>query len=219
MVDQNKIINGIRNCKLLLSIIVDNSSSMKGEKIQKLKAAISDFNYYMLTTNLSNYFEYTLIVFDGLHSKKLKDFNNNNFNVEEMVEGGLALLENSLQLGFDELYKRLSELNYDGVQCFKPWLILLSDGQSYENIDLAVTKLKDLYQNGKLTYFPFLLSSNKIDERLDELKNVKKPISILNNQYDQLFMWMYETVKKRVVTPIERSMKLESDCFDGWTMK
>lgn len=219
MIDQDKIINGNRNCKLLLSIIVDNSSSMKGEKIHKLKDAIIKFNNYMLTTNLSNYFEYTLIVFNGLQSKKLKEFNSNHLSIDEMAEGGLALLEKSILLGLDELEKRLSELNYDGVQYYKPWFILLSDGQCYENIDLALIKLKDLYKTGVLTYFPFALSDSKFDERLDELKKIKRPITISTYQYDNLFEWLYDTVKKRVTTSIEESIKLASDCFDGWTIR
>ncbi len=209
----------MNNGKLLISIIIDNSSSMKGDKIRELKAAINQFNQDISSANMNLYFEYSLIAFEGLQAKKIKEFYHHDYPLESISEGGLAFLDKAISLGLDDLLSRLNELKQNGYQFYKPWIVLLSDGQSYENLDLVSSKLKELYQKGIISYFPFMLSNGQVDERLEELRKIKKPLTIFNEQYNQLFKWLYDTVKKRISTPIGESIKLDIDCFDGWTIK
>lgn len=202
--------------KLLLSIIIDNSSSMKGEKISKLKAALRTFqemiNFHQIQKNL----EYSLIGFSNLEAKVFKHFEDENVDLNSINEGGLALLNQAINLGISNLEKKLNEYKKEGYDLYKPWLILLSDGQSFEDLDKSLPKLIELVKNKQITYFPFALSDNKCDERLESLYKVKIPLVVINNLYDKLFNWLFETVYKRVTTPIGTGIRLERSSFAGW---
>jgi len=200
--------------KLLVSIIIDNSSSMKGAKLTQLKNALQQFQDIL---HQANHLEYSLIAVEGLKAKRIKVFKDP--QIGHLVEGGLALLNQTIHLSLTDLQERLNQLEKEGISYHKPWLIILTDGQSYETISDAVLKLKLLYQKGSISYFPFTLSNGKIDDRLDELMSLKKPIEILNSQYEHFFKWLLDTILKRLSTPRALSIKLDSNCFDGWTVK
>lgn len=192
---------------------------MKGEKIQKLKSVLKQFNEYIHLNKLNQYLEYSVITFDGLQPCILKDYQDNLINIDDIIEGGIALFGKSILLGLEELEKRINFLQNKGIECYKPWFVLLSNGQSYDELDYPTSKLKEAYQAGKLTYFPFELSICHSDERFFELQKLKKPIIISNTKYDCMFQWLLDTIEKRVSTPITKSIKLNSNCFDGWTIK
>lgn len=188
---------------------------MKGQKIVKLKKAIRQFDEN--ARQLNTYFEYSLIATNGMHAEIIKRFKEKEIDTSNLVEGGLALLGKSILLGLTNLEKRSKELAEAGAKYYKPWFIVLSNGQCYDNMDNPLVKLKDAYIGGKITYFPFALSSSTFDDRLDGFKKIKHPLIISNTQYDSLFNWIFETAKTRVSTPIEKSIVLESNCFEGWT--
>ncbi len=195
--------------KLLLSLVFDNSSSMKGERIGKLKNELEKFN--RLSDSISDSFECSFITTTGI---TVKDFKSK--TIGNITEGGLALLDRAINLGLNELDKRRRELELEGVNLYKQWFVLLSDGQCYENLSMSVVKLREGYRGGKFTYFPFFLGNSVFDERFDELKKLKIPLTIDNDQYDKLFNWIFEAIKTRVSTPIEESIKVDSRSFAGW---
>lgn len=202
--------------KLLLTIIIDNSSSMKGEKITKLKQALTMFHEKINSPQLQNNLHYQVIGFNNLQAKIFKDFTDDHLDCHNINEGGLALLNQALNLGLNNLEKNINEFKKQGYSLFKPWFVLLFDGQCYEDLNNSLTKLITLIQNKQITYFPFGLSDNQSDERLENLQKVKRPLIIVNNLYDKLFNWLLETVYKRLTTPIEKGIKLEKKAFAGW---
>lgn len=201
--------------KLLLTIIIDNSSSMKGEKITKLKQALTMFHEKVNLNEINNNLDYSVIGFNNLDAKIYKNFEEDLVNYYDINEGGLALLNQAITLGIHNLEKKLNEYKNQGYSLYRPWFILLFDGQCYEDLN-CLPKFIELIKNKAITYFPFTLSDSQCDEKLDNLQKIKRPLIIVNDLYDKLFDWLYETVYKRITTPVDKGIKLERKAFAGW---
>jgi uncharacterized protein YegL len=206
-----------QNARLLINIIIDNSSSMKGEKLQKLKSALGLFHDSILASKLD--FLYSVIGYKGFQAAIFKSYDDEVLNLDDIYEGGLALLGKAVLLGVKTLEEKLITLRTQGCKLYKPWFVILSDGQCYGELDSQLEAFKDLYKKQSITYFPFLLSNNPLDEKLTEFQSLKRPLVIANLQYDKLFKWLFETLKLRITTQVEQTIRLTSTAFDGWVIK
>lgn len=205
--------------KMLLTIIADNSASMKGNKIDLLKDSIADFNKKIQENNLFDRIEYSIVVFNGFHANTFKDFRDNNFAKDKLFAGGVPMFDRALELALEQLNVRKKSLDDEKCEYYKPWVVLLMDGNNFGELDNVVSKLKKQRDDNKLTFFPFKLSDNPVDESFKALSSWMHPLSIINNQYDSLFTWMFNVLEKRINTPIGQNFSLSPDGFDGWVRK
>lgn len=217
--EKEGILNMSTNTKLLISFVVDNSSSMKGDKIEKLKKAISAFADKMNTQNYSNRVEYSIISFRGFDSVQFKSFDQSNVNINNLYAGGIPFCSNAIDNSISSLTKRVELGNKNGESLYKPWVILLLNGENYDDIKDSAVKIVDMIKAGKISYFPFALSDNEFDPNLALLKKIKPFTTVKDSMYDYLFEWIYNLVEKRVNTPVEQSFSIDPKSFEGWTIK
>lgn len=205
--------------KMVISVVVDNSASMKLVKMDILKEAIANFQKNLDDSGLSEYVDYSLIIFEGLKSKVFKKFDEKQLNLDKLFAGGVPIINKSIELALTEMDKHANQIISSNRKIYKPWLVLLIDGENFGNLNLTLGMINDRINQGALSYFPFLLSENNIDDSLTPLIKYKRPFSIIHNKYDELFMWIFETGKRRIATPIDESFNLDPKSFDGWVKK
>lgn len=213
------IINQNKNHKLLVTIVLDNSASMKGNKIEKIKSAIENFHNNLIKNNMQDYFEYSINIFDSFSPKTIKRFDEEELNPNKIFAGGIPLLEKLILESLVKLEERISEINNMGRQTYKSWVLLLSDGQNFGNIENAMKKIDDLIKKDIITLFPFALSDITFDESLKELVKYKRPLVINDFKYDKLFEWVFSLAVQRISTPINEKFSLKPDSFNGWAQK
>ena len=126
--------------------------------------------------NLISFLEYELIAFDGFNSKIIKSYQESDYNVEAVTITGIPMLAKSIDLALNNLEQRVAEINQIGYQIYKPWFILLSDGINFGDISKQLDRIVALYSNGRISYFPFALSSNDFDDTLIQLRKIQTSI-------------------------------------------
>ena len=203
--------------KILVSIVIDNSASMK-DRMPLLKEAISLFKDNV-KANHPDEFEYALVIFDGLNSKSIKTFDQKEFDENAIEAYGVPLVKNSLSLSLDQIEQRLAVLEKEGHFVHKPWLVLLTDNQNFTDLKEVTERLLELRKAAKITYFPFRLSDTTADETLIDIFKIMPPLTIINNQFDKLFEWLYNTVSKRITLPKDQTFTLDLKGFEGWVRK
>ena len=154
------------------------------------------------------------------HAKPLaKPFEETVIAKEKFFAGGIPFLDLSITKSLEKLNDRTSELEKDGTPYYKPWLIVLSNGENFGDVSNSVEGIKKMASEGKLTYFPFALSDREFDSSLMLLRKLKKFITIKDAMYDELFNWIFTIAKKRVETPVDQSFGIDANSYDGWTVK
>ncbi|MDR1094375.1 MAG: hypothetical protein LBL66_09545 [Clostridiales bacterium] len=201
--------------KLLIQCVVDNCATMKGEKITKLADALSKFG---ARATAAPAIEYSLVVFDALQAKTRKNFTGAE-PPDSLSAGGLSFLNKALGLALNTLEARIAEVRASGAELFKPWLILLTDGKNVGDMSGAVNRLNGMLAAGRLTYFPFQLGDNDMDDSLSGLLKIRRPLSIIGNRYAELADWIFNTAKARVDTPISQAFSLDPKSLEGWVKR
>lgn len=209
----------LRTSKLLISLIIDNSATMKGEKFNRLKAALDNFTQAVAGSEFGNLIEYSIIGFEALHPKVYKGFMDDCTMLTRLSAGGIPLLPKTFNLALSNLETRVDELRNAGMELFKPWLVVLTDGKSFGDFKSIIEKLNTLKSSGQLTYFPFLLSDMDIDDSLNDLFKFMRPMPIINYKYEELFKWIFNTAKARIHTPLNQGFSLNPQSFDGWVKR
>lgn len=208
-----------KKAKLLISIALDNSASMKGEKMDKLKQAVFAFNDRLSQEELIDRIEFSAIIFSGFNCVVAKSFDETSIVKEKFFAGGIPFVDLSIAKSIEKLQERIEYLDTENISYYKPWLIVLSNGENFGDMSSSVELITRMASKGKLTYFPFALSDREFDNSLYPLRKLKKFIAIKDSMYDNLFNWIFNVAKKRVETPIDQSFGIDANSYDGWTIK
>lgn len=205
--------------KMLISIIIDNSASMKGIKFDLVKDALAKFHEVLTQNKMLDDVRYEVIMFEGLKTKALKTYDDQVIVPEKMFAGGVPIFSKAVELSLADLKQEEIKIKNSKLEIHKPWMILLMDGQNFGEMEIAREAIEYKVKNNELSYFPFLLSSNDIDESLNNLFRFKRPLQIVQQKYNELFNWIYETIKQRLETPHNQPAQLDLKAFDGWIRK
>lgn len=208
-----------KKAKLLISISIDNSASMKGEKMDRLKKAVFAFNERLQSEGLTDRIEFETTLFSGFNCTIAKPFDETAIVKEKFFAGGIPFLDLSISKSLEKLEERIGELQKKGIPYYKPWLIVLSNGENFGDMSSSIEIIRKMAGEGKLSYFPFALSDREFDGSLVLLRKLKKFITIKDAMYDDLFNWIYTIAQKRVETPIDQSFGIPANSYDGWTVK
>ena len=208
-----------KQAKLLISIALDNSASMKGDKMDKLRQAVFAFNDRLVREGLVDQIEFSTIVFSGFNCVVAKPFEETSIVKEKFFAGGIPFVDLSIAKSIEKIKERIECYDEKNISYYKPWLIVLSNGENFGDVNISAELITRMASEGRLTYFPFALSDREFDNSLYPLRKLKKFITIKNTMYESLFNWIFELARKRVKTPIDQSFGIDPSSYDGWTIK
>lgn len=208
----------MNNTKLILNFVIDNSASMKGERIVKLKNALQKFDSELNSLSLTDKIEYSITFFKGFNSTVFKGYESK-LNVDNFYAGGIPFVNDALVNGVNGLLKRVETLGKTSIDVYKPWTILLLNGENYDNLDESVDLILKIMKAGLMSYFPFALTDCEFDKSLGNLRKIKPFTVIKDERYDDLFNWILDVAKSRVEKPKSEPISISPKSFEGWTLK
>lgn len=201
--------------KLVVSLVVDNSSSITGERALKLKNSLQSFADKIAQSDFVNDLDLAVYGFDGFSPRVIKSFDGQ-FDPARFDMGGVQVLGKAIELAMDELVARQKEYKELPLETHKPWLIVLSDGDAYGETQTIANKLKNIVQTKKITYFPFSLSSYQIEDTLSPLAKLKTFLKIKEDRFEDLFDFLFNTLNTRIHTPKDDPMTLDRQAIQGF---
>ena len=208
----------MNNTKLILNFVIDNSASMKGERIIKLKNALQNFDNELNSLSLTDKIEYSITIFKGFNSTIFKGYETK-LNIDNFFAGGIPFVNDALVNGVTGLLKRVETLGKSSIDVYKPWTILLLNGENYDNLDESVDLILKIMKAGLMSYFPFALTDCEFDKSLGNLRKIKPFTVIKDERYDDLFNWILDVAKSRVEKPKSEPISISPKSFEGWTIK
>lgn len=204
-----------KRSRLVVSMVVDNSSSLNEQRTTKLKRALTNFNNKLKAANIDADLDLAIYGFDGFSPRVIKGFDGA-YEENRFDNGGIQVLGKTVEMAMDDLVARQKLYKEHGIETHKPWLIILSDGGAHGDMTEQVTKLKTVIKGKKITYFPFSLSSMPLDQSLEPLAKLKMFLKIRDDLFEELFDFLYNTIYQRVTTPDEVHMTLDRKALAGF---
>lgn len=200
------------NNKQLVSFVLDNSASVSKEK---LSALMGGFRHLCGETEKYPFLEWELLTFDTFAPCVAKGFTDS--EIAPVRAGRMPLLGRVVQFAAERLLARAEELERAGEGVHRPWIVILSDGFTFDDPSPAVAQLEEMEQGGRLVYLPFKLSEKLYTERMQSLDRVKHMIEIKEGHIEQFFSF-FEGLLERRADSEESGLKFRKNDFEGWAV-
>jgi len=202
--------NPEQRCACLL--ILDNSGSMSGTKINELNAGLRLFQNELNSDSLaSKRVEIGIISFGPV--KVVQDFTSiyNMSEVNLQAEGGTPMGE-AIKEGIKLLERRKMVYKENGVPYYRPWIFLITDGEPTDSINEASQLVKEGEELKKFSFFAVGVD----DANMSILRkiSVREPLKLRGMSFRELFVWLTSSMKNVSHSMPNEKLMLQSP--KGW---
>ena len=205
------------NPRLVITLIVDNSAAMQGDRFTSFKSAFDKCLARIKEANPTN-LDLEIIAYDEFSPKVLMSYKTKDFNCGELQPYKMPFLGKAISTAVKDLSQLNEKYGEKEVPIYKPWFFILTDAYSFDDVDEGVNAMKQYFAENKVLYMPFLLSQRKIPSNIEPLAKVKSFMRIKDNAYEEFFDWFYNMAYKRATTPKETPVKFDRADFEGWAI-
>jgi uncharacterized protein YegL len=204
--------------KLVVSMVIDNSSSLSDERETKLREALVHFNQRLQGSDIARDLDLAVFGFDGFSPRVIKSFDEQ-LDISKFDNGGIQVLGKTIDMAMVDLADRQKLYASHSIVTHKPWLIVLADGGAYGDLSGTAEKLKKVLKDRKVTYFPFSLNAGQLDESLDPITRLKMFLKVKDDMFIELFDFIFNTLQTRINTPKDDLMRLDKKAIQGFVAR
>ena len=150
--DPPKIINASES-HMALVFLLDTSGSMSGEPIRHLNEGLNRFKAEVCKDKQTrDILDVAIIEFNTTHGV-VQVFGPVELMEEvNLVASGGTNMVPAIETALDMVNDRSRFYRKTGTVPYKPWVILISDGAPTDDISSAVKRIKDMEENGKVSF-------------------------------------------------------------------
>jgi uncharacterized protein YegL len=175
-------------------LLLDTSASMAGEPIAELNQGIKAFADALQEDPLARKrTEVEVISFGGEEPEIKSPFSEMGaFEPVELHAGGRTPMAASILTALDQLQERKRIYQDMGVEFFRPWLIMMTDGAPTDDpsvVDTALTKLRNWEEKKHVNVFPVGVGENADMAFLARASTAREPLHLHQAQLTQFFEW------------------------------
>ncbi len=186
--------NPENRCPVIL--LLDTSLSMVGDPVQALMRGVRVFKEEVhRDTKASLSVEVAIISFGPV--QLLQDF----VTVEEFVPPsleaeGFTPMGEAINYAIDVLEHRKEVYKENGIQYYRPWIFLITDGAPTDPWQQAANRLQQAEADGKLCFFAVAVEGADL-QTLKKIAPPERPPILLNGlDFQSLFLWLSSSMKR-----------------------
>lgn len=208
--------NPENRCPVML--ILDTSASMEGEPIQALNKGLAAFKFDIEQDELAALRVEVGIVTFGEEVKCVQTFTTvDNFVAPQYVTVGKTPLGAAINLGLDLLEERKANYRENGIQYYRPWVFLITDGAPTdgEAWKEAAKRVRELEKENRISFFTIAVEGADMDVLKDIAPLSRPPLQLRELKFEELFRWLSASVR-RVSTGRVSGEMLALPSVAGW---
>jgi len=197
-------------------LLLDTSGSMQGEKIDALNAGLRTLKEYLMDDPLAvKRVEVAVITFDS-SVKVVHDFvTADNFDPPTLTATGMTHMASGIHKALDMLRERKAVYKSNGVAYYRPWVMLITDGEpqgeSDEIVQRAIQRLKQEENDRRVVFFAVgVVGANMT--KLTEIA-VRTPIKLTGLNFKEMFVWLSASMSTVAQSRIDDQVALPPP---GW---
>ncbi|WP_433063149.1 vWA domain-containing protein [Dactylosporangium sp. CS-033363] len=140
------------------ALLLDTSASMGGRPIAELNAGLQVFADDIKENTLARKRAEVCVVTFGGRAQRVSEFQEaQHFQAPMLTAGGATPLAEAILLGLSEIEQQKNAYKQNGLEYFRPWMVIMSDGtptDSDSTIRQAVDALRAAQARKAITVFP-----------------------------------------------------------------
>lgn len=185
--------NADQRCPVIL--LLDTSTSMVGKPIEQVNEGFRIFLEDVVKDSLAAKRVDVSVITFGPVEKKIDFCNPSLVNFREFEANGLTPIGEALNLAMDTLEDRKKVLKENGIQYYRPWIFLITDGAPTDKWQDAAKRLKSEEDRGKFTFFAVGVKDACM-ETLDEISQNRPALKLDGLKFREFFLWLSRSSKK-----------------------
>ena len=175
-------------------LILDISGSMQGEPIKQLQDGVAIYRDSLAADSLAQKRVDVAIVTFGGAVEVVQGFTTAaSFTAPALAARGDTPMGEAVVTALKLLEDRKTEYKNGGIQYYKPWVFLITDGGPTDANTHFWTEAKDLIKKGedgkKFTFFAVGVEGADMN-RLTELSPSREPLKLQGLEFRKLFQWL-----------------------------
>ena len=192
-------------------ILLDNSGSMKGQPIAELNGGLKIFETTLKADKLASLrVEIALVTFGGypqpidVRVDKSTSFDPqvpfvtaDNFEAPTITISGDTPMCAAIREGVTMLSQRKEVYKRNGIDYYRPWLMLITDGQPTDRKELTATVSLVQQEEAQkhLVFYPIGVQNANM-HLLESLGSQHKPMKLAGLEFGKLFQWLSNSLSK-----------------------
>ena len=186
-------INPEARCACVL--LLDTSGSMEGAKIAALNAGLKTFHDEISKDSLASLrVEVAVVTFDS-SVKVVQDFVSvADFHPPELKTEGTTHMGSGIQQALDLIDGRKAIYKANGVQYYRPWIVMLTDGEPQGEaesiLNQAVTRLHEAERNKRVVFFAVGVEGANQARLATISPPGREPAMLEVVKFNEMFVWL-----------------------------
>jgi uncharacterized protein YegL len=186
--------NPENRCPVIL--LLDTSGSMIGDAMNALNQGVNLFKENIQAdTKAALSVEVALITFGPV--KLVQDFVTiDQFTPPTLVADGVTPMGEAIEYALDLLKTRKAVYQENGIQYYRPWIFMITDGAPTDPWQDAAARIKQGEADRKFCFFSVAVEGADL-KTLSQIAPADRPPVLLNGlDFQSLFVWLSKSMKR-----------------------
>jgi uncharacterized protein YegL len=175
-------------------LLLDVSGSMAGAPISELNAGIQLFKDELLSDPLAARRVETAIVTFGPVKLETTFQTANNLYLPTFQASGDTPIGSAIQMGVEILNQRKNDYRNNGIQYYRPWIILITDGEPTDSWQGSAELIKKGESDKAFSFFCIGVSSANMS--ILKQISVREPLPLKGYSFKEFFLWLSSSLKR-----------------------
>jgi uncharacterized protein YegL len=193
-------------------LLLDTSGSMAGTPIAELNSGLATLKRELIEDDLAaKRVEVAIITFGPVET--IQDFTTvDKFSLSQLRASGNTPMGEAINQGLDLLKTRKSIYRQHGIDYFRPWVMLITDGAPTDSWKAAAERVK---QGEAAKAFAFFAIGVQ-EANMDTLKQIadREPLKLKGLMFREFFLWLSNSMGSVSRSAVGDTIKLASP--SGW---
>lgn len=210
--------NPAPRCPVVL--LLDTSSSMSGQPIDELNQGLRQFIQETADDEAAGMsVELEVITFDddanvALPFTPISDVDR---EPDELVADGMTSLGAGLRLASEHLRERRNLYKRSGISCYRPWVVLMTDGEPNDDWEQAAGEMRQLGEEGKLQYIGIEIGDSADHDTLCRiLPSQPGPVKLKGLRFREFFRWLTDSLRSVSASAVSDQNNVKLGTIRTW---
>lgn len=182
-------------------LLVDTSMSMMEKPIEELNHGLEEFGQALQQDALAlGRVEIMIISFNSTVQTEMPFKPAMEYQAPKLVAEGLTALNEAIDTALDVLEERKDLYKQNGINYYRPWLFVLTDGEATdeERESATKTRLRGYIDRKKVVFMPMAIGESVNKEKLREYYPEDAPSKVVlsadSKHFKEAFVWLSESL-------------------------
>lgn len=195
-------------------LLLDTSGSMHGNPIKELNAGLRAFYDELISDSMSaKRVEIAVITFGPVNIQT--DFTTvENFSVPHLTATGDTPMGMAVSTALDVLKTRKDILRNNGIDLFRPWIFLITDGAPTDNWQHIPALIRQGEESKHFSFFT--VGVTNADFNTLRQISTREPVKLQGLKFKEFFIWLSASLKNVSRSTPGESVALPNYQAYGW---